>query len=91
MKMDRKYKGRVYKNDGSLVPDDEWIVFRAKDRCVPEMLIGYIGYCYEQRVDIEHITGMMELLSRVMRFQLDNPERCKFPDTLPGELEEENA
>jgi len=81
MKMDDKYYGNVFKNeDDSKVPADEWIVFRAKDLALVPTLITYLNTCSDIGCDDKHIRNIVELIVRVMKFQKNNPDRCKNPD-----------
>lgn len=80
MKMDQKYKGEVFKNNGTPVPEDEWIVFRAKDLALVETLEAYHCICTKLYCPNEHLDGIIRLKDRVVEFQNNNPERCKIPD-----------
>lgn len=85
-KVDRKYHGQVFKADGTPVPEEEIIVFRATDKAVPEMLEAYYNKCKELGADVEHLTAVNLLYKRVISFQEENPERCKVPDTTQADL-----
>jgi hypothetical protein len=91
MKIDKKYIGEIRKNDGTLVPKSEWIVFRAKDLAIPAMLTEYLNECIRIGAKREHIKGVMELIIRVLEYQEKNPHECKIPDTLKGELEKQEV
>lgn len=80
MKMDNKYIGDVFKNNGTLVPRDEWIVFRAKDLALIPTLQSYLRECIRLGCDQEHLNGIDKLMQRVYKFQKENPEICKKPD-----------
>ena len=79
-KIDQKYYGNVFKNDGTPVPEDEWIVFRAKDLALPAAMDAYIEKCKRLDCDMEFIHEFTILKDRVRIFQLENQERCKIPD-----------
>lgn len=79
-KMDNKYIGEVFKKDGTVVPDDEWIVFRAQDKALVPTLTFYYATCMEQGCDQDHLNNILQLRDRVKEFQINNPERCKIPD-----------
>lgn len=81
MKIDQKYKGRITKrSDGTIVPEDEWIVFRAKDLALPAAMSAYIRKCEQLGCNKDFIQEFIKLKGRVVRFQISNPERCKIPD-----------
>lgn len=97
-KIDQKYivNGEVTKRDGTPVPTDEIIIFRAKDPLVPNMLQHYAIAVREQageaveekkaaRVTCDAVFSMRK---RVMAFQAENPELVKHPDTTPEDLGE---
>lgn len=80
-KMDLKYHGKVFNTEtGEVVPDDEWIVFRAKDKAVPYMLDAYEEACMRLMCDKNHLERIAKLKTRVLNFQVNYPERCKIPD-----------
>lgn len=80
LKIDQKYHGKVFKKDGTPIPEDEWIVFRAKDLCFIPALDTYIDECAARGCTDKHLKGLVELRKKVLEFQRDNPERCKIPD-----------
>ena len=86
MRMDHKYIGKIFMNDGTTVPKEEWIVFRAKDKFVPEMLDHYIELCEKGGAGQFHVEGMKEIKERVLKYQEDNPNLCKVPDTYVGDM-----
>ena len=86
MKMDHKYNGEIFKNDGTVVPEDEWIVFRAKDQVVPMMLDFYLMKCIELNANSFHVKEIELLINRVNQFQYANPKRCKVPDTFESDM-----
>jgi hypothetical protein len=79
MIIDRKYTGIISKADGTILND--WIVFRAKDKLVPEMIEAYIQICIDNDCEESHILGMEGLLTRVRRYQEMFPDTVKIPDT----------
>ena len=87
MKIDGKFFGEIYKNkDGSKVPEDQWIVFLAKDNAVPPMLTFYLAACMEIGADSHHINAVSALKDRVRKWREENPELCKIPDTEVDEI-----
>jgi len=77
--VDRKYTGILTKADGTIVRD--WIVFRAKDKLVPEMIEAYIQMCIDNDCEESHIVGMEGVLKRVKKLQRIFHEEVKIPDT----------
>jgi len=85
MRIDQKYYGEVFKNDGSKVPEEEMIVFRAKDRAVPNMLEFYAQECERIGCSDFHVEGIMLLRERVIYYQ-ESRGFCKVPDTYEHEI-----
>jgi hypothetical protein len=86
-KLDGKFHGIIVKNkDGSIVPQDEWIVFLAKDNALPAALTAYIAACEDLRAGREQVESAKELHRRVHQWRRDNPDKCKVPDTQAGEI-----
>jgi hypothetical protein len=77
--IDRKYTGILTNSKGEVV--DNWIVFRAKDKLVPEMIEAYIQICIDNDCEESHILGMEGVLERVREYQKTFPEKVKIPDT----------
>jgi hypothetical protein len=80
VKLDGKYTGTIRKADGTVVPNDEWIVFRAKDLAVPAVLLAYYDECARRGSPESHLKGVMDLYERVDRWQMGHPDQCKVPD-----------
>ena len=77
--VDKKYTGVLTKADGSVIND--WIVFRAKDKLVPEMIEAYIQICIDNDCEESHIIGMEGVLKRVRDYQRVFQSTVKIPDT----------
>lgn len=87
MKMDGKFHGIVVKNkDQSVVPQDQWIVFLAKDDAVPATLNFYLRECERLGADESQLMAVRELIDRVRRWRFGRPDLCKVPDVHPGEI-----
>ena len=84
LSIDKKYQAQVFKHDGTMVED--YIIFRAKDKCVPAMLDAYYNECKIWGADPFHLGIIRQLKDRVCEFQYNNPEKCKVPDTKPEEI-----
>jgi len=83
MKICNKYgvngRGRVYNlQSGREVPEDEPLyLFRGKDRHLPDVLQKYADRCENE----EHARTVMATRNEVMRWQGDNWDSVKEPDT----------
>jgi len=85
VRIDQKYYGEVFKNDGTKVPEEEMIVFRAKDRAVPATLKAYAVKCQSIGCSDLHVEEILLLRDRVIHFQ-QSTGICKIPDTYPEDL-----
>lgn len=87
MKLDPKFYGDVRKaKDDSLVAEDEWMVFLAKDNAFAEMLPLYRDKCVELGCDSEQIAAVDRTLERMFAWRVTNPERLKIPDAAGEKL-----
>ncbi len=81
MKLDAKFEGIIYKvKDGTMVPDDEYIVFLAKDNAFAAILPLYYNKCVELNCDEEQLAAVASMIDRLNKWRVDNPERLKNPD-----------
>jgi hypothetical protein len=88
MKLDGKFHGIIAKNkDGSIVPQDQWMCFLAKDNAVPAMLIFYREECIRQGAKLEQIEAVEHMRQRVLAWRAAHPELCKTPDVQDGEIQ----
>jgi hypothetical protein len=88
MKLDGKFHGIIAKNkDQSIVPQDQWIVFLAKDNALPATLEFYRRECARQGADPAQIDAVEGLRIRVMQWRAAHPELCKAPDVQSGEIQ----
>jgi hypothetical protein len=86
-KLDAKFYGEIRKvKDDSIVPDDEYIVFLAKDNCVPAMLDYYYHRCSIEGADKEQLEAVIRMIDRVRAWRLVNAHRCKVPDAAGEKL-----
>lgn len=86
-KLDAKFTGVIVKNkDGSIVPQDEYVVFLAKDNAFPATVEFYINECRRQGAEPEQVDAVREMYDRLTEWREANPDRCKPPDVEPGEL-----
>jgi hypothetical protein len=86
MKLDSKFHGVVVKNDGTVVPPDQWVVFLATDNALPEAILAYVEELRRLSASEEQIQGMRDLYSRLIIWREEHKHLCKVPDVRPGQL-----
>lgn len=80
-KLDGKFYGHILKaKDGSVVPDDEYVVFLAKDNAFAEILPEYLAKCIELGCDAEQAQAVTRMIERLHAWRKANSDRCKVPD-----------
>ena len=80
-KLDAKFVGEIRKvKDGSLVPEDEYVVFLAKANCFADVLPIYLAKCIKAGCDDEHVDSVLRMIRRVRQWRNENPVRLKYPD-----------
>lgn len=80
-KLDAKFSGVIFKiKDGSIVPDDEYVVFLAKDNAFAKMLPFYRDKCVELGADEEQIAAVDRMIQRMRDWRHANRDRLKVPD-----------
>lgn len=80
-KLDAKFSGVIFKvKDGSIVPDDEYMVFLGKDNAFPATLQYYRAKCVEIGADQEHIDAVDRTIQRLGMWRAGNQHRLKVPD-----------
>ena len=86
VKLDRKFKATVFKvKDGSYVPEDQWVVFLAKDNAFLPTLSFYLEECARQGADERQLAAVRLLIAQVETWRAANPDKCKVPDIRDGE------
>lgn len=86
-KLDGKFHGVIVKNkDGSVVPQDEWMVFLAKDNALPATLQFYLEESARLGASQDQIAAIVGLIERVQSWRFHNAAKCKTPDVQEGEL-----
>jgi hypothetical protein len=81
MKLDAKFQGEIRKvKDGSIVPEDQYVVFLAKDNCFADVLPIYLAKCIKAGCDDEHVDSVLRMIRRVSRWRAENPLKLKRPD-----------
>jgi hypothetical protein len=80
-KLDAKFSGVIFKiKDGSIIPDDEYVVFLASDSAFAATLPTYIEKCRELGADKEQIAAVERLMARLDMWRANNQHRLKVPD-----------
>lgn len=80
-KLDAKFYGEIHKvKDNSIVPDDEYVVFLAKDNAFVAILPEYLDMCEVLGCDPEQIDAVVRMIDRVRLWRARNPDRLKKPD-----------
>lgn len=88
MKLDAKFyvEGHLRKvKDDSIVPDDEFVVFLAKDNCLVALLALYEQMLSDRLADHRQIDAVRRMRGRVIAWRQAHPEACKVPDIEVGE------
>ena len=81
MKLDAKFYGEIHKvKDDSLLPEDEYVVFLAKDNAFPATVAFYRAECERLGADAEHLASVDRMIERLTKWRADNPHRLKVPD-----------
>lgn len=86
-KLDAKFYGEIRKvKDGSVVPDDEYVVFLAKDNAFAMMLPNYRRACANLGCDQEQLDAIDRMIARLNQWRANNPDRLKNPDAAGEKL-----
>lgn len=81
MKLDAKFYGEIRKvKDDSIVFDDEYVVFLAKDDAFAAVLPVYREACVNLGADQEQIAAVDRMIERLDRWRKAHPTRLKVPD-----------
>jgi hypothetical protein len=80
-KLDAKFYGTIRKvKDDTVVPEDQWMVFLAKDNAFPPTLQFYYEECVRLGADAEHLAAVERTISRVKVWREVNQSKLKVPD-----------
>lgn len=80
-KLDAKFSGVIFKiKDGSIVPDDEYVVFLIKDNAFFATLPTYLQNCIDLGADKEQIEAVERMIVRGHQWRAANQHRLKVPD-----------
>lgn len=86
-KLDGKFHGVIVKNkDQSIVPQDQWVVFLAKDNAFPATLNFYLEECRRQGAGEDQLKAVAEMIQRLLVWRLQNKDLCKTPNVQAGEI-----
>lgn len=81
MKLDAKFEGEIRKvKDGSIVPDDEYVVFLAKDNAFAAAIYEYRHICIKMGCDDAQLAAVDRMILRLEKWRREHPERLKNPD-----------
>lgn len=80
-KLDAKFYGIIRKvKDDSIVSDDEYVVFLAKDNAFAITLQYYRDCCIRLGADQEQINAVERMIKRVEEWRHNNLDKLKVPD-----------
>lgn len=80
-KLDAKFSGVIFKiKDGTIVPDDEYVVFLVKDTAFANILPRYLDECIRLGADNDQISAVRRMIERANHWRAVNPDRLKVPD-----------
>ena len=86
MKLDGKFGGEVHRiRDGEKIPEDQYVVFLAKDNAFPATLQFYRAECERVGAGAEQLAAVDRLYERVVQWRAQNFDKLKVPDAEPGE------
>lgn len=81
MKLDAKFYGQIRKaKDDTLVNDEEYVVFLAKDNAFALTLPIYRQVCVALGADSEQIAAVDDVIRRLNWWRERNRKACKVPD-----------
>jgi hypothetical protein len=87
MKLDAKFYGQIRKvKDGTTVPEDEYVVFLAKDNAFAAVLPLYRAECARLGCDPEQVAAVDRMVARLQKWREEHPDRLKRPDAVGEEL-----
>lgn len=81
MKLDAKFYGVIVKaKDRSILADDEYVVFLAKNTAFANILPAYLAECRDLGCDEEQIIAVSQMIERLREWRSTNFHRLKKPD-----------
>lgn len=85
MAVDDKY-GRFTPERGSIGKDEPVVVFRGKDRLLPELLAVYERMCEHEGADEHSVRVIAQRRQEIVAWQAAHPRQVKTPDTTPEQV-----
>jgi L-rhamnose mutarotase len=80
-KLDAKFYGQIRKaKDDTVVPEDQYMVFLAKDNAFPATLVFYYYECQRLGADAEHLAAVERTVNRLQKWREENADLLKVPD-----------
>lgn len=80
-KLDAKFSGVIFKiKDGTIVPDDEYVVFLAKDAAFFNTAKFYRQECARLGAEQEQLDAVDRMIVRLTKWREINHNRLKVPD-----------
>jgi hypothetical protein len=77
---DGKY-GKVTTEYGEIPDDEPVIVFRGRDKLLPQVLTHYKALCQQNDTGMRHVGLVQKTLDRIAEWQLKNPDKVRTPDS----------
>ena len=71
--------------DGSVIQEDEYVVFLAKDSAFAATLPVYREICAAMGADQRQLDSVDAMIGRLNGWRIMNASKCKVPDIGPGE------
>lgn len=85
-RLDGKFEGVVRRvRDGEIIPEDQFVVFLAKDNAFPATLRFYRQECERIGAEREQLEAVDRLIARVDLWRAENADSLKIPDAEVGE------
>jgi hypothetical protein len=80
MGFDSKY-GLVETEHGDIPADEQVVVFRARDVCLPDLLKSYYVLCKNRESPERHLALIQKEWEDIAQWQEQNIDRVKVPDS----------
>lgn len=81
IKLDKKFEGEIRKvKDGTIVPEDQYVVFLAKDNAFAAALPVYYEFCKAMGCDEAQLQLVELMIHNVNNWRAVNHALCKKPD-----------
>lgn len=80
MGYDGKY-GKVTTEHGDIPDDEPVIVFRARDKLLPQVLTRYKALCEQHGSPQRHLDLIQDAVVRISEWQLQHKDQVRTPDS----------